>query len=59
MNKVVPPEERTCERCDRHDVWDDGKSTWVIVEADGEKQAGDPYCLHEWDINGSYNPLLE
>ena len=28
--------------------------SWVIG---GE--VGDPYCLHEWDINGSYNPIAK
>lgn len=59
MIEVVPPTERICERCGRHDVWNDDASTWTIAEEDGEKQVGDPYCLHEWDINGSYNPLGE
>ncbi len=59
MNEVVPPTERVCERCGRHDVWDGDHTSWSIVKEDGEKQYGDPYCLHEWDINGSYNPLAE
>jgi len=59
MTRLVPPTERTCERCGRHDVWDDGAGTWTITTVDGEKAIGSPYCLHEWDINGSYNPLPE
>ena len=54
---IEPPTERECERCGRKDVWDDDEGTWVIVESDGEKDAGSPYCLHEWDITGTYNPL--
>ena len=57
MSEVVPPTERTCERCGRRDAWDDGRATWAIVEQDGEKRIGDPYCLHEWDINGEYSPF--
>jgi hypothetical protein len=56
---VVPPTERTCERCGRQETWNAGDTTWCIVEDDGEKRIGDPYCLHEWDINGTYNPLAE
>jgi hypothetical protein len=57
MVRIVPPTERECERCGRKDVWDDERETWVIVEEDGTLLAGDPYCLHEWDINGAYNPV--
>lgn len=57
MPEVVPPNERVCERCGRHDVWDDDEQKWVIAEEDGERQTGTPHCLHEWDINGTYNPL--
>jgi hypothetical protein len=57
MAEIVPPRERVCERCGRHDVWDDSTVGWVIAVEDGEKEIGSPYCLHEWDISGSYNPL--
>jgi hypothetical protein len=57
MATVFPPRERTCERCGRHDEWDDDARTWLIVSEDGEKQVGNPHCLHEWDINGNYNPF--
>ena len=54
---IVPPERRTCERCGRTDVWDDDAENWVIDEEDGERQVGDKHCIHEWDINGRYNPV--
>lgn len=57
MPTIEPPTERRCERCGRRDVWDDDRGTWSIVSDDGEKLAGDPQCLHEWDIDGSYNPI--
>lgn len=57
MPTLVPPTERTCERCGRHDVWDDETGAWRITTEDGEKAIGNPYCLHEWDINGNYNPI--
>jgi len=59
MVEVVPPSERRCERCGRREVWDDDRFKWTIVTEDGEKQAGQPQCLHEWDINGTYNPLRD
>jgi hypothetical protein len=59
MVDIVPPRERACERCGRRDVWSDDQQSWVIAVEDGEKQAGRPHCLHEWDINGTFNPLAE
>ena len=59
MSEVVPPTERTCERCGRRDTWNDDLGSWSIDEEGGEKLIGDPYCLHEWDINGNYNPIAE
>lgn len=59
MTEVVPPTERRCERCGRVDVWDDDRQTWVAAVEEGEKQHGEPHCLHEWDISGNYNPLQE
>lgn len=57
MAEVIPPNERVCERCGREDVWDGDAESWVIVTEDGEKHDGNPHCLHEWDINGTYNPI--
>jgi hypothetical protein len=57
MTTITPPTERECERCGRHDIWDDDAATWTIVRADGDRKIGNPHCLHEWDINGAYNPL--
>lgn len=57
METVVPPTERECERCGRRDVWDESRQTWAIAEVDGEKQFGHAQCIHDWDINGTYNPL--
>lgn len=54
MATIVPPRERTCERCGREDTWNDETENWVV---DGD--VGDPFCLHSWDINGSYNPVKD
>ena len=51
---IVPPTERSCERCGRRERWDDDKQTWR-----GLTPSGTPHCLHEWDITGTYNPLSE
>lgn len=53
MAAIVPPDERVCENCGRHDVWDEGTENWVIVD----DEAGRAGCIHEWDINGTYNPF--
>ncbi len=55
--EIVPPTRRRCERCGRSDVWDEAAENWVIVEESGEKRDGDRHCIHEWDINGQYNPV--
>lgn len=57
MTSIVPPRERICERCGRRDIWDDESENWVIDQVDGQRQVGNPNCIHEWDINGSYNPI--
>ncbi|MBX0294009.1 HEWD family protein [Haloarcula nitratireducens] len=57
MARIVSPTERECECCGRKDVWDATETTWRIAVEDGEKLAGNPHCLHEWDINGAFNPL--
>ena len=49
---ITPPRERECELCGREERWDDDADGWQI---DGEP--GDVYCIHEWDINGTFTPL--
>jgi hypothetical protein len=56
-SSVQPPERRRCERCDRVECWDEGTDSWRIEREDGTRQVGDPHCIHEWDITGSYNPF--
>lgn len=43
------PEERSCERCGRREEW--VEAGWRVVAA------GEPFCVHEWDINGAFVPL--
>ena len=58
MTIVKAPRERNCERCGRRDVWDPEREAWTIAtDENDERLTGKPYCLHEWDINGSFNPL--
>ena len=57
--EIVPPTERACTVCGRRDVWDEATENWVIAHEDGERQVGNPNCIHEWDINGEYNPVAE
>jgi len=56
---IDPPSERECELCGRRDVWDEAEGNWTIEVVDGERRSGNPHCLHEWDINGQYNPIDE
>jgi hypothetical protein len=57
--ELVPPAERTCECCGRRDRWDDETGHWRIVVRDDERLGGDPFCVHEWDVTGDYNPVPE
>jgi len=54
---IRPPDRRECQRCGRADVWDEDAENWVIAVEDGTRQVGNKHCIHEWDINGSYNPV--
>jgi hypothetical protein len=57
MEGVTPPTRRRCERCGRVDRWDDDTETWVAVEADERDRHGEPHCVHEWNVTGSYSPV--
>lgn len=46
------PEERTCEQCGRNERWDANAETWRI-----DDEAGDVYCIHSWDITGTFQPV--
>ena len=56
-SEIVPPDRRECQRCGRTDVWDDDAQNWVIAVEDGDRRIGNKHCIHEWDINGAYNPV--
>ena len=49
---ISPPTERTCERCGRTEHWDETAEGWQIAT-----EVGDVYCIHHWDINGTYVPI--
>lgn len=55
--EIAPPMRRRCERCGRTDEWNETADNWVIAEEDGERLVGNIHCIHEWDINGRYNPV--
>jgi hypothetical protein len=55
--RLRPPTERTCERCGRREEWDADTGRWEVVREDGDPAAGNVFCLHEWDINGSFVPV--
>jgi hypothetical protein len=59
MVEVDPPSERACERCGRRETWDAEVATWTVAGEGADVQRGSAHCLHEWDINGTYNPLTE
>jgi hypothetical protein len=56
-SQLRKPTERTCERCGREETWDDGAGVWRVRTVGGDARPGNVYCIHEWDINGSFTPL--
>lgn len=55
--QVRKPTMRVCEECERAERWDEDLEAWQLVREDGERLTGNPHCIHEWDINGSFNPM--
>ncbi|MFC7096354.1 HEWD family protein [Halobaculum marinum] len=53
--RIRRPRERVCERCGREERFDDATESWVVAD----DAAGEVYCVHEWDINGTFVPFEE
>ncbi|MFW6458452.1 MAG: HEWD family protein [Halodesulfurarchaeum sp.] len=49
--QIRRPDRRTCLRCGRTEEWDEAGETWRAVEV------GSVFCVHEWDITGTFNPI--
>ena len=49
---IRTPTERACEVCGRREEWESSGESWTIVD----DAVGDPHCIHEWDINGTFAP---
>lgn len=55
---IRKPTDRECENCGRQEVWNDTTGTWRVARTDDdERLTGRVYCIHEWDINGTFVPL--
>ncbi|MFB6126964.1 MAG: HEWD family protein [Halolamina sp.] len=51
--RIRKPERRACKRCERVERLDEAAATWRVAEV------GSVHCPHEWDINGSFVPILD
>jgi hypothetical protein len=51
---IRAPEERACLRCGRRERWDDDRVAWRVAD-----EVGEPYCIHAWDVTGSFSPVVE
>ncbi|QZP38524.1 HEWD family protein [Halobaculum magnesiiphilum] len=51
--RIRRPRARVCERCGREERFDDATGSWVVAD----DAVGAVYCIHEWDINGSFVPF--
>ncbi|WP_435154320.1 HEWD family protein [Haladaptatus sp. DFWS20] len=54
MAELNRPDRRRCTQCGREDEWNESSHNWTIAGSEGR-----PFCLHEWDINGTHNPIVE
>jgi hypothetical protein len=55
---IRKPTVRRCEDCGRREIWNDTTNTWQVArDDDGRRVVGGVYCIHEWDINGSFVPI--
>ena len=52
---IRAPTNRECEVCGRAERWNDRSQAWAAVNQ-SDAPIGDPYCIHEWDINGTFSP---
>ena len=57
LPKLRTPDERSCELCDRSEVWNEAEGTWRVADGGDGPVVGSLYCIHEWDINGSFMPF--
>lgn len=54
MAELNAPERRECLRCGRREQWNETVHGWAI-----SSEVGEPFCIHEWDVNGTHNPIVE
>lgn len=54
--RIRAPSRRICERCGRREAWDADQVSWVIDPHADDSAVGEPHCIHEWDINGTFSP---
>ncbi|SIR17301.1 hypothetical protein SAMN05421858_1688 [Haladaptatus litoreus] len=54
MAELNRPDRRRCTRCGREDEWNESNHNWTIAGDEGR-----PFCLHEWNINGTHNPIVK
>lgn len=55
-SSIRTPAKRECEQCGRQEAWDETAQSWTIQWTDAGSAVGNPHCIHEWDINGSFLP---
>ncbi len=53
---IRTPGRRECEQCGRREAWDESVQSWSIANEGETRAVGDPLCIHEWDINGTFSP---
>lgn len=52
MTQIRTPSERTCTLCGRSERWDDDAAHWRVDE-----DAGEVFCVHAWDVTGTFTTV--
>lgn len=55
MVDIRAPKERTCTECGRSERWDEDAGNWRVAD----DEVGNVYCVHDWDVTGTFTPIEE
>ena len=51
--EIRQPGTRMCTQCGREERWDTEDRAWRVAE----EEAGEVFCIHDWDITGEFTPV--
>lgn len=56
--EIRAPTVRRCERCGRIEQWNSSQSAWICRRPDENRLPETRHCIHEWDVTGSFCPIV-